>query len=148
MAQSSHGRSPVSNHEGHMRCSWTAGFAVLVLGLLSAPARAQTTVEGGVVVRSGPVTGSVEVVTHPVREVIVVERRHLPHRRAHGWWKKRGYREITVYYDGRHYYRHRHKRGGRHAVIVYERGGRYYVFEKGHRKKERDHHRHEHDHDD
>jgi len=138
-----------------MRCSGTAGLAVLVLGLIAAPARAQTTVEGGVVVQSGPVTGSVEVRSpghevhsHAVREVIVVERVHMPYGHAHGWRKKHGYRKITVYYDGRHYYRRPHKRGGRHAVIVYERGGRYYVSEKGHRKKERDHHRDEHHHDD
>lgn len=133
-----------------MRCRTTAGFAVLILGLLAAPARAQTTVEGGVVIQSGPVTGSVEVVSprrevysQPVREVIVVERMRTPHGQAHGWWKKHGYREITVYYDGRHYYRRPLRRAGRHAVIVYQRAGRYYVFDKGDRKKERGHDRDE-----
>lgn len=136
-----------------MRCRTLAGFAVLALGLNAAPARAQTTVEGGVVVQSGPVTGSVEVRSprrevhaEPVHDVIVVKRAHMPHGHAHGWRKKHGYRPITVYCDGRHYHRRPLRRGG-HAVIVYERGGRYYVAEKDHGKKNRDHHRGE-DHDD
>jgi hypothetical protein len=92
------------------------GTVALLLGLAAAPARAQTAVSGGVVVRSGPVTGHVEVgsppppvvvVREPAREVIVVERTHVPHGEAHGWWKEHGYREVTVYYDGSHYYGHR-----------------------------------------
>jgi hypothetical protein len=76
----------------------------------------------------------------PVREVIVVERTHVPKGHAYGWWKQHGYREVTVYYDGTRYY------GGRHdpalrAVIVYQREGKYYLPEveegrgrKGHGK--------------
>src|SRR5437773_1239339 len=88
------------------------GMVAVMLGLAAVPARAQTTVSGGVVVQSGPVAGHVEVNSpppvvvrrEPVREVIVVERTHVPRGNAHGWWKKHGYREVTVYYDGTRYY--------------------------------------------
>jgi hypothetical protein len=112
-----------------------SGIVALMLGLAAVPARAQTAVQGGVVVRSGPVTGHVEVGSpppavvyrEPAREVIVVERSHVPHGNAHGWWKKHGYREVTVYYDGSRYYGRRLERPGVRAVIVYERGGKYYL---------------------
>ena len=124
------------------------GIVVLVLGLAAVPARAQTTVQGGVVIQSGPVTGHVEVgspppvVVHdePVREVIVVERTHVPHGNAHGWWKKHGYHEVTVYYDGARYYDRRLERQELRAVVVYERAGRYYI---GQEDAER--YRHHHD---
>jgi uncharacterized protein (DUF58 family) len=128
------------------------GILALVLGLAAVPARAQTTVRGGVVVQSGPVTGHVEVgsppppvVVHhePVREVIVVERTHVPRGNAHGQWKKHGYREVTVYYDGTRYYGRRLDRPEIRAVIVYERGGRYYLGDE-----DLERHRHHHDDDD
>jgi len=114
------------------------GIMVLVLGLAAVPAQAQTTVSGGVVVQSGPVAGHVEVNSpppvvrsEPVREVIVVERTHVPRGKAHGWWKEHGYREVTVYYDGRRYYGRKVQRSGLHTVVVYERGGRYYLGDEG-----------------
>lgn len=115
------------------------GILALVLGLAAVPARAQTTVQGGVVVQSGPVTGHVEVNSpppvvvrsEPVREVIVVERTHVPRGKAHGWWKEHGYREVTVYYDGKRYYGRKVERSGLRAVVVYERGGRYYLGDEG-----------------
>jgi hypothetical protein len=61
-----------------------------------------------------------------VREVIVVERTHVPKGQAHGWWKKHGYREVTVYYDGTRYYSRRLEPGFR-AAVVYQRDGRYYL---------------------
>jgi hypothetical protein len=102
-----------------MKHGIVAGIAtMLVLGLTSVPMQAQTTVEGAVVIRSGP---------EPVREVIVVQRVHAPHRHGHRWWKKHGYRTVTVYYDGNRYYMRRVARPGIRAVIVYEMKGRYYV---------------------
>ena len=74
----------------------------------------------------------------PVREVVVVERTHVPRGHAYGWWKQHGYREVTVYYDGTSYYSRRLEPAGFSAVIVYQRDGRYYlpaeedVQEKGH----------------
>ena len=111
------------------------GIVAVMLGLAAVPARAQTTVSGGVVVQSGPVAGHVEVGApppvvvrrEPAREVIVVERTHVPRGNAHGWWKKHGYRELTVYYDGTRYYGRRLQRTGLRAVVVYERGGKYYL---------------------
>jgi hypothetical protein len=62
----------------------------------------------------------------PVREVIVVERTHVPRGHAYGWWKQHGYREVTLYSDGSRYYGRRHDSELR-AVIVYQRDGKYYL---------------------
>lgn len=135
------------------RIVMAGGVVAFLLGLVATPAGAQTAVSGGVVVRSGPVAAHVEVgpppppvvvVREPAREVIVVERTHVPHGEAHGWWRKHGYREVTVYYDGSHYYGHRVERKDIRTVVVYQRGGRYYLGdEDGDRP-----HRHHGDHDD
>jgi hypothetical protein len=137
-----------------MKCSIAVGWvAGLALGLIGAPVRAQTSVEGAVVVRSGPVAGEVEVgrpsrIVVPEREVIVVERLHA----RRGWWKAREYRKVTVFYDGRSY--RRFERPGLRRVIVYERGGRYFMDEdRWNRKRDRHHDhdrdiRHEDEHDD
>jgi hypothetical protein len=61
------------------------------------------------------------------RDVIVVERTHVPRGQAHGWWKKHGYREVTVYYDGAHYYSRRLESPAFRAVVVYQREGQYYM---------------------
>jgi hypothetical protein len=63
----------------------------------------------------------------PAREVIVVEETHVPRGRAHGWWKNHGYRQVTVYSDGVHFYPRPHERHPElKAIVVYEREGRYY----------------------
>lgn len=52
--------------------------------------------------------------------------------RGHGWWRNRGYRAVTVWYDidRDRYYDHRYydqrARDGLREVIIYERDGRYY----------------------
>ena len=120
---------------------WIAG---LVLVLIAAPLQAQTTVQGSVVVHSGPVGHEGRrparrvIVRH--RELIVVER--VQARR--GWWKKHNYRVVTVYFDGHRYYR-RPFRSGLRQVIVYKRGGRYYI--DANRWKEHRHHDRDRDHD-
>jgi len=63
----------------------------------------------------------------PPRDVIVVERTHVPKGKAHGWWKKNGYREVTVYYDGTRYYSRRIDGTSIRAVVVFQREGRYYL---------------------
>jgi hypothetical protein len=114
-----------------------AAGAAALLALGTAPLSAQSSVDAGVVVHSGGTTvgGHVTtgspppavVVREPVREVIVVEPMHVPRGRAHGWWKKQGYREVRVYSDGRSYYAHPvERRPGISEVVVYEREGRYY----------------------
>ena len=119
-------------------------LAALVLGSATA-VPAQTRVEGGVVIQSGPVTGHVEVGSpsqihrEPVREVIVVRHVHRAHGRDHRWWRKHGYRAVRVYHDGSRYYGRRLERRGLRAVIVYERRGRYYLWDEHHRK-DRHHH--------
>jgi hypothetical protein len=79
----------------------------------------------------GEVRSPHPVIVHrePVREVIVVERTHVPKGNAYGWWKKHGYREVTVYYDGAHYYGRQYDTGFR-AVVVYQREGRYYIADE------------------
>ena len=115
-----------------MKGSIAAGcVAILALGLFASPLSSQTTVQGSVVVHSGPVGGNVEVrrrarVIVPERHVILVKR--VAPRRV-GWWKNHGYRVVTVYYDGHRYYLRRLARPHLRAVIVYERGGRYYIDE-------------------
>jgi hypothetical protein len=118
-------------------------LAVVALGLIAAPARAQTTVQGSVIVQSGPV-GSHPVVRQrtrvivPERHVIIVQRVHVPR----GWWKKHSYRAVTVYYDGDLYYLRRLARPNLRAVIVYERGGRYFIGDDRWKREHRnyDHH--------
>ena len=61
------------------------------------------------------------------RHVIAVERTHVPRGQAYGWWKKHGYREITVYHDGARYYSRRRESTGFRAVVVYQRDGKYYM---------------------
>jgi hypothetical protein len=99
---------------------------------------------------SAGVSSRVEVGSPPpvahreqVREVIVVERTHVPKGQAHGWWKKHGYREITVYYDGTRYYSRRIDSTRFRAVVVYQRDGRYYLGEE-----DAEQHRHHHGKDD
>ena len=66
----------------------------------------------------------------PAREVIVVERTHVPRGHAYGWWKQHGYREVTVYYDGTRYYSRAVAPTGFRAVIVYQREGKYYLSDE------------------
>ena len=128
-----------------MKSSISAGcVAVLALGLFAAPLRSQTTVQGSVVVHSGPVTGHVELrrrarVIVPERHVIVVQRVHVPR----GWWKKHSYRAVTVYHDGDRYYLRRYAHPHLRAVIVYERNGRYFIDEGRWKRKHRHYDRHD-----
>ena len=75
--------------------------------------------------------------THSPMSVIVVERVVLERRgksRGQGWFRRHGYRPVTVYYaDGRYYDRWDRRwdsrRYGRYSVrevVVYYRNGRYY----------------------
>lgn len=100
---------------------WLAGLALV---LIAAPLRAQATVHGGVV-----------TVIIPEHNVIVVKRVHA----RRGWWKKQGYRVVTVYYDGHRFYRRHVDRPRLRGVMVYERAGRYYIDED-HWKRHRHHH--------
>jgi len=131
-----------------MRAKILASGIAAAAALLGAPLHAQTTVEGGVRVQSGPVRAQVEVgdpppppatvvYAEPAREVIVVEPMHVPHGRAHGWWKKNGYREVTVYYDGEQYYSRR-VAGHRplRQIVIYERAGHYYQWNEAEERHE------------
>ena len=110
--------------------------------LAAAPAAAQN-VAADVLVRSGPVAGHVVIgdgystYRRPVaRRVVVVERyaprvvvveRFRSHRSSRAW-ARHGYRPVTLYYvDGRYYDRWSDRWPRAAEVVVYERGGRYYV---------------------
>jgi hypothetical protein len=115
----------------------TGGILVLAFGTGCSP-RAQDRVvvapQPRVVERRGP-----------AREVIVVERAHVPRGHAYGWWEQHGYREVTLYYDGTSYYSERLEATGFRAVIVYQRDGRYYLPDED---TEKGGHGHHHDRDD
>jgi hypothetical protein len=137
-----------------MNAKILAGEIVTTLVLAALPLRAQT-VEGGVVVHSGPVTAHVEVgspppavvYAEPAREVVVVERMDVPRGRAHGWWRKHGYRQVTMYYDGNRYYRRRYDdRPGLREIVIYQRYGRYYQWDEGEEQHGRHPHGHGHGH--
>jgi hypothetical protein len=98
---------------------------IVALAALLAGCAARSSQERVVVASPRPVV----VRREPVREVIVVERTHVPKGNAYGWWKKHGYREVTVYYDGAHYYGRQYETGFR-AVVVYQREGRYYIADE------------------
>jgi hypothetical protein len=101
--------------------SWCAGLAVLVM---AAPVSAQTTVQGAVVVQSGP--SNTPLADRARRtmgaEVVIVQRVQG----RYGWWR-RGYRAITIYSDGERFYRRPFGRTALRKVVVYERGGRYFI---------------------
>ena len=127
-----------------MRTSIATGSLLSAL-LLAQPARAQQ-VLADVVLQSGPVAGHVVVgngystygrqpVVYrrpPVRRVVVVEQAprviviERGRYRGQAEWRRFGYRPVTLYYiDGR-YFDRSFNRAGVRAVVVYERGGRYY----------------------
>ncbi|HEU4587845.1 MAG TPA: hypothetical protein VFS11_04315 [Gemmatimonadales bacterium] len=134
-----------------MHTKGTLGGIAVLAALAGAPLQAQTSVDAGVTVHSGGTTvgGHVStgperapvVVREPAREVIVVERVKVPRGRAHGWWRKQGYREVRVYSDGERYYPRRVEHRKVTEVIVYERQGRYYRWDEV-----RDDHHHDHGH--
>jgi hypothetical protein len=141
-----------------MRISIALAAIAAAVALRAAPLRAQT-VDAGVVIQSGPVSGHVvigeppPVVVYeaPVRQVIVVERIHVPHGNAYGWWRHHGYRPVTLYYDGDSYYARPFEGDVQlHGVVVYEREGRYYEEweEHGHGHGHHGHGRHDRDDDD
>jgi hypothetical protein len=100
---------------------WYAGLA---FGLIAAPLSAQTTTQGAVIVQGSPKTGLADRARRTMgAEVVVVERVRGRHR----WWKRSGYRVITVYSDGSRFYRRPFGRTILSEVVVYERGGRYYI---------------------
>ena len=101
--------------------SWCAGLALV---LMAAPLSAQTTVQGAVVVQTGPNTPLADRARRVMgAEVVVVERVHG----RWGWWKRPGYRVFVVYSDGARFYRRPFGRTILRKVVVYERGGRYYI---------------------
>jgi hypothetical protein len=50
---------------------------------------------------------------------------------------------MTVYYDGDRYYLRRYARPNLRPVIVYERGGRYFIDQDRWNRKHRNHDRHD-----
>lgn len=133
-----------------MRISIGAAAIATAIALVASPLPAQT-VDAGVVIQSGPVSGHVvvgeppPVVVYqaPVREVIIVEHVHVPRGNAHGWWKHHGYRPVTLYYNGDSYYRRRFEGDVQlREIVVYEREGHYYDAWEEHQHGDGHHHEH------
>ena len=111
--------------------AWVAGF--LITSAL--PLQAQTTYERFRDALNHRTPARVEpppveaprrtTVVVPQREILVIERVRAPH----GWWKRPGYRVITVYYDGGHFYPRPFDGRPIRKVVVYQRTGRYYIDE-------------------
>ena len=129
---------PSSTVEAYMKTSTLAWSLVAGLALAATPLHAQH-VSAEVVVRGGPVDGRVVVddgyssYRRPVRRVVV--ERYTPRvvrverfRHRHGkHWRRKGYREVIVYYvDGRYYDRIAWSHPRAYEVVVYERDGRFY----------------------
>lgn len=118
-------------------------FALAAVASLLVPnAGSAQQVVADISVHSGPVTGRV-VVGQPDyyagRGVIVVGPRYHTRpgyrriavyhgHRGHGWYRRHGYHPVRVWYDpgADCYYNHNDRHGRLRAVLIYERGGRYY----------------------
>ncbi len=112
---------------------WPA--VVGALAFLPMPLLAQVRADVNVHIGPRPRPEVVVVRRPPVRRVVVaprivvVDRIHDRGRgrRSSNWWRKHGYRPVSVYYvNGRYYDRRFDTRDRVRAVVVYERGGRYY----------------------
>ena len=117
-------------------------LGALVMTALPSLATAQR-VSADIRIGSGPVDGRI-VVGEPVwghsRRIIEVDPRDYGRpayremsvyriHRGYGWWRNRGYRAVTVWYDADRdrYYEHRDRyRDGLREVVIYERDGRFY----------------------
>jgi hypothetical protein len=125
--------------------AWVAGFLIAS----AAPLHAQSTVQRAADILNdrtpAPPPARVEpvrveparrnTVVVPQREIVVIERV----RARHAWWRNPGYQMITVYYDGRSFYRRPFDRRPLRKVVVYRRGTRYYIDEGQWRREHRLH---------
>lgn len=117
-------------------------LAALVASTLPSFAAAQT-VSADIRIGTGPVRGRIiagDPIRRPSREVVIVAPRHYDRpvyrevavsrmHRSNGWWRGRGYRAITVWYDidrDRYYDHGSQYRDGLREVVIYERDGRFY----------------------
>ena len=129
-----------------MKASVVAGSLLSGLMLIAGSMQAQQ-VSADVVLHGGPVAGRVVVgdgystyhrpVVYrrpPVRRVVVVERPlarvvvvdRMDRHRPAAFWRRHGFRPVTLYYvDGR-YFDRPIRRAHVREVLVYERDGRYY----------------------
>jgi hypothetical protein len=121
--------------------AWAAGFLIAS----AAPLHAQTELQRAAEIlrnrqTAPPPPARVETVRRtpvvvPQREIVVIERV----RARHAWWRNPGYQMITVYYDGRSFYRRPFDRRPVRKVVVYRRGARYYIDEGQWRREHRLH---------
>ncbi len=126
-------------------------WPALALLVLLPGALAAQRVSADIVIGHGPVAGRVIVgdpYPHHTRSALVIGPRYhmiVTHRpRGHGWYRRHGYRAVRVWYDddcGRYYQRYDRNHPGLRAVVVYERGGRYYSEDD--RRRDRHDRRHD-----
>ncbi len=137
-----------------MRSAWLSGSAALLLLAACAPAASAQRV----VIRQEPEYRRNPPVydQRPARRdvydrdrVIVVQRAYIPKRdwnRRPEWWRRNGFRPVTVYVvDGRYYERRPNNRKNVRTVVVYERAGRFWW--DGGRYDDHDHSRYDRKHD-
>lgn len=129
--------------------------SLVLLGLSSSPASAAGQVSGAVVIDGGPVRGQISVgepayarrpviIYQPVRgrrmevaryvpQVVFIEQGHGRHGKPSAWYKRHGYRPVTLFYsEGRYFTQIYAARGYRWGpqftpVVVWERGNRFYL---------------------
>lgn len=144
-------------------------LAALIATALPTLASAQR-VSADIRIGTGPVDGRI-VVGEPYHHgsIAVGDRNYDRHgygevvvyrvHRGYGWWRNRGYRAVTVWYDAdrdRYYDRRSRmdRRDGLREVVIYERDGRYYRDQadrrddRGYDRRVRDHDRGDRDRDD
>lgn len=126
-----------------IRHSWLA----LALLLTVPGALAAQRVSADIIIGHGPIAGRVilgDPYPYHSRTIVEVRPHHgyrtvyrevvVMHRwRGHDWYRRHGYRPVRVWYDAdyqRYYERHDRNHPGLRAVVVYERGGRYYRDER------------------
>lgn len=131
------------------------GSAVAFAGLALSTTPAEAQVSGAVVINSGPVRGRIAVgepvfaprtvvIYQPVRgrrvavaryapQVVVVERGHGRDGRPGRWYRRHGYRPVTLYFANGQYFAPVYAARGYRAdrqfipVVVWERDGRFFV---------------------
>ncbi len=122
---------------------------ITTLGLTLTATIASAQVRSSVVLVAGPVTTRVHVgppaisyrprpivvVGRPANRVIHVER--VAWREAK-WWKRHGYRPVRFWYDGQRFYDRRVRIYGVQEVVLFERGGLYYLVDDRHGRHDRD----------
>ena len=125
------------------------GITALGLALTTSTTIASAQVHASVVVVAAPPVTRVHVpppvisyrprpivvIGRPANRVIYVERVAW---REPKWWKRRGYRPVRFWYDGQRFYDRPVRIYGVQEIVMFERGGRFYVVDDRGGRPDRD----------